>query len=27
MPYGPFIALGAIVSLLWGHAIIDWYWG
>jgi leader peptidase (prepilin peptidase)/N-methyltransferase len=27
MPYGPFIALGAIVSLLWGDAIIDWYWG
>ena len=27
MPYGPFIALGAIVSLLWGDAIIDWYRG
>ena len=27
MPYGPFIALGAIVSLLWGAAIIDWYTG
>jgi prepilin signal peptidase PulO-like enzyme (type II secretory pathway) len=27
MPYGPFIALGAIVSLLWGDAIIDWYTG
>lgn len=27
MPYGPFIALGAIVSLLWGDAIIDWYAG
>jgi prepilin signal peptidase PulO-like enzyme (type II secretory pathway) len=27
MPYGPFIALGAIVSLLWGGTIIDWYLG
>ena len=25
IPYGPFIALGAIVSLFWGSAIIDWY--
>ncbi|KPK47802.1 MAG: hypothetical protein AMJ77_01955 [Dehalococcoidia bacterium SM23_28_2] len=23
IPYGPFIALGAIISLLWGHSIID----
>jgi leader peptidase (prepilin peptidase)/N-methyltransferase len=27
MPYGPFIAIGAIISLLWGHAIFDWYRG
>ena len=27
IPYGPFIALGAIISLLWGDAIIDWYTG
>ena len=27
MPYGPFIALGAIISLLWGGTIIDWYVG
>ena len=27
IPYGPFIALGAIVSLFWGSAIIDWYTG
>ncbi len=27
MPYAPFIALGAIISLLWGGAIIDWYTG
>lgn len=27
MPYGPFIAIGAIVSLLWGDTIIDWYRG
>jgi len=25
MPYGPFIALGAIISLFWGDTIIDWY--
>ena len=27
MPYGPSIALGAIISLLWGGTIIDWYTG
>ena len=27
IPYGPFIALGAIVSLFWGDTIIDWYTG
>jgi len=27
IPYGPFIAIGAIISLLWGDAIIDWYTG
>ncbi|KPJ50399.1 MAG: hypothetical protein AMJ38_01870 [Dehalococcoidia bacterium DG_22] len=27
IPYGPFIALGAIISLLWGDTIIDWYRG
>jgi leader peptidase (prepilin peptidase)/N-methyltransferase len=27
MPYGPFIAIGAIISLLWGDTIIDWYTG
>ena len=27
MPYGPFIAIGAIISLLWGSTIIDWYTG
>ncbi len=27
MPYGPFIAAGAILSLLWGVTIIDWYTG
>jgi leader peptidase (prepilin peptidase)/N-methyltransferase len=27
IPYGPFIALGAIVSLLWGSAITDWHTG
>jgi leader peptidase (prepilin peptidase)/N-methyltransferase len=27
IPYGPFIAVGAIISLLWGDTIIDWYRG
>ena len=27
IPYGPFIAIGAIISLLWGDTIIDWYRG
>jgi prepilin signal peptidase PulO-like enzyme (type II secretory pathway) len=27
IPYGPFIAIGAIISLFWGDAIIDWYTG
>jgi leader peptidase (prepilin peptidase)/N-methyltransferase len=27
IPYGPFIALGAIISLFWGSTIIDWYTG
>lgn len=25
IPYGPFLALGAMVSLLWGPAIVHWY--
>jgi leader peptidase (prepilin peptidase)/N-methyltransferase len=25
VPFGPFLALGGIVGLLWGPAIIDWY--
>ena len=25
MPYGPYIALGASVSMLWGAAILQWY--
>ena len=24
IPYGPFLALGAVISLFWGQAIIDW---
>ncbi|HXG35416.1 MAG TPA: A24 family peptidase [Dehalococcoidia bacterium] len=27
IPYGPFIALGAVISTLWGPAICDWYRG
>ena len=25
VPFGPFIALGAMLSIFWGHAIIHWY--
>ena len=27
VPFGPFLALGAVVSLFWGKAILDWYLG
>ncbi len=27
IPFGPFLALGALVSLLWGNALIAWYAG
>ena len=26
IPFGPFMALGAIVALFWGDGLIDWYW-
>jgi leader peptidase (prepilin peptidase) / N-methyltransferase len=25
VPFGPFLALGAVVSLLWGHDLLAWY--
>lgn len=27
IPYGPFIALGGIIAILWGGPIVDWYRG
>ena len=27
IPFGPFLALGATVALLWGDALIAWYLG
>jgi leader peptidase (prepilin peptidase)/N-methyltransferase len=27
VPFGPFLALGALVSLFWGGMLIDWYLG
>lgn len=27
IPHGPFLALGAVIALFWGHAIWDWYTG
>ncbi|MCO1600069.1 prepilin peptidase [Desulfosporosinus nitroreducens] len=26
IPFGPYLALGAIFTLLWGTQIFDWYW-
>ena len=25
IPLGPFLALGGVVALFWGNAILDWY--
>jgi leader peptidase (prepilin peptidase)/N-methyltransferase len=27
IPFGPFLALGAVVALFWGNALIGWYLG
>jgi len=27
VPFGPFLVLGFLATLLWGHEIMDWYWG
>jgi len=27
IPFGPYLALGSLVSLLWGHDILTWYLG
>ena len=27
VPFGPFLALGAAVSLFWGHSLLAWYLG
>ena len=26
IPFGPFLILGAVIALLWGNAIWEWYW-
>ena len=26
IPFGPYLAFGAIIALLWGTQILDWYW-
>jgi leader peptidase (prepilin peptidase)/N-methyltransferase len=25
IPFGPFMAVSALITLVWGHAILDWY--
>jgi prepilin signal peptidase PulO-like enzyme (type II secretory pathway) len=25
IPFGPFLALGGLVALWWGNALVDWY--
>ncbi len=25
IPFGPFLAAGALIYLFWGNALIDWY--
>jgi leader peptidase (prepilin peptidase)/N-methyltransferase len=27
IPFGPFLALGALIYVLWGAYLIDWYFG
>jgi leader peptidase (prepilin peptidase)/N-methyltransferase len=27
IPFGPFIAIGTLVFLLWGKTVLNWYWG
>jgi len=27
VPFGPFLALGAVLSLLWGNGLLEWYLG
>ncbi len=27
IPFGPYLSLGAVVALLWGEALCDWYMG
>jgi leader peptidase (prepilin peptidase)/N-methyltransferase len=26
IPFGPFLAASAVLSLFWGHAVLRWYW-
>lgn len=27
IPFGPFLALGAVIALFWGQDVLAWYWG
>ncbi|MCK5160491.1 MAG: prepilin peptidase [Candidatus Aureabacteria bacterium] len=27
IPFGPYLAIGAVVSILWGNKLVDWYLG
>ena len=26
VPFGPFLSLGAVIYVLWGGSLINWYW-
>jgi prepilin signal peptidase PulO-like enzyme (type II secretory pathway) len=25
VPFGPFLALGTVLTILWGQGVLDWY--
>jgi leader peptidase (prepilin peptidase)/N-methyltransferase len=27
IPFAPFLALGGVLALFWGHSVLDWYLG
>jgi leader peptidase (prepilin peptidase)/N-methyltransferase len=27
VPFGPFLAAGTVIAVLWGEPVLRWYWG